>query len=154
MTTSPRDFQYDHDAIGVEVEAGEIRITHERAGAYRRATGLLTETSLDPLLAPPGLVILAVSTFSRGLDPRVGGGSGISIVGQHLDLHAPVRVGELLTVRAAVREVYQKTGRSGEMAFINSRTRFLNERGEEVATLDHRYAWHEHPERREPGTAR
>lgn len=162
MPDQPTASWYDAAALGVEVESGVVRFAPEDVAAYRRVTGLLLgpqDRDGRGVIAhgspvPPGLIILSLTTFSRGLNPRVGSGSGISIVGQHLELHAPVQVGDELIARAAVSEVYRKTGRSGEMTFINTRTRLLDARGAVVATLVHRYTWHEHPEWREAGVAR
>ena len=45
----------------------------------------------------------------------------------------PIRDGDTITGYASVKEVYEKTGRSGRMVFVVSRTRYANARGEDVS---------------------
>ena len=48
---------------------------------------------------------------------------------------APVKAGDVLTCTARVKDVYQKTGRSGTMAFLVVENTFVNQHGEAVAIV-------------------
>ena len=56
--------------------------------------------------------------------------------GHHVDLHEPVFVGDTITARQQVKEVYPKTGRTGTMVFVVRRTEFINQHGRPVATVE------------------
>jgi acyl dehydratase len=49
------------------------------------------------------------------------------------EIHRPVRVGDEITVRSKLREVYSKEGKSGRLYFIVVETEFWNQRNEPVA---------------------
>lgn len=58
--------------------------------------------------------------------------------GRDLEVFAPVRPGDSLTMLSTVHEIYEKTGRSGSMYFIVIRNEVKNQKGEKVAVIDHR----------------
>ena len=58
--------------------------------------------------------------------------------GKDVDLGAPIRPGDVLTISTCVHDVYDKTGRSGSMTFVVVRSRLTNQDGELVATIDNR----------------
>ena len=58
--------------------------------------------------------------------------------GRDLEVHAPVRPGDVLTLRSSIDDIYEKTGRTGAMYFIVVRNEFTNQRGEKVAVVCHR----------------
>lgn len=55
------------------------------------------------------------------------------LAGQWVEPVGPIRPGDLLKCTARVKEVYQKTGRSGPMVFIVMEYRFVNQNGELTA---------------------
>jgi hypothetical protein len=59
--------------------------------------------------------------------------------GQDVELGVPVRPGDVVTVRSAVHDVYEKTGRSGTMTFVVMRLTLTNQRGERVAVVLNRF---------------
>ncbi len=69
--------------------------------------------------------------------PRLGKGFGFD-AGKCVQVHSPVRVGDVLTARSSLYDIYEKTGRSGSMAFIVHRMEFRNQDGEHVTTVDWR----------------
>jgi acyl dehydratase len=58
--------------------------------------------------------------------------------GRDLELHAPVRPGDQLTMLSTIHDIYEKTGRTGSMYFIVIRNEVKNQKGEIVAVIDHR----------------
>ena len=58
--------------------------------------------------------------------------------GRDVELYAPIRPGDVLTMVSSVNDIYEKTGRSGSMYFIVLRNVLTNQRGEKVAMIDHR----------------
>ena len=56
--------------------------------------------------------------------------------GKDIEFGVPVRVGDVLTAVSTVHDIYEKTGRSGSMAFVVLRTVVTNQRDEEVAVID------------------
>lgn len=58
--------------------------------------------------------------------------------GRDLDVFAPVRPGDSLTMVSKIHDIYEKTGRSGSMYFIVLRNEISNQNGKKVAVIDHR----------------
>ena len=56
---------------------------------------------------------------------------------QEFELHRPIRPGETFTCRSRVLDVYEKTGRSGPMAFVVRETLVADATNELVATIRH-----------------
>lgn len=140
MTTDAA-FEYDTSVIGVEVPLGTFEITPERVAGYLRATGetnpLYTdeaEAKAGPhggLVVPPG--ILQTISMSGAPNAKVKFGNFAMHSGQRMEVVAPIRVGDVISVAADVKEVYPKTGRSGTMVFEVRRNTFRNQHGEVVA---------------------
>src|SRR5215475_11986190 len=89
------------------------------------------------LIAPPTFVTkLRAKKFTPEHLPRFGkvGFDG----GRDLELYAPVRPGDELTMLSTIHEIYEKTGRSGSMYFTVIRNEVKNQKGEKVAVIDHR----------------
>jgi acyl dehydratase len=89
------------------------------------------------LIAPPTFVTkLRAKKFTPEHLPRFGkvGFDG----GRDLELYAPVRPGDELTMLSTIHDVYEKTGRTGSMYFIVIRNEVKNQKGEKVAVIDHR----------------
>ena len=58
------------------------------------------------------------------------------MAGSHQEYLLPIRPGDRLEAYVQVKEVYEKTGRSGRMVFIVRQTRWANQFGENVALLE------------------
>jgi acyl dehydratase len=89
------------------------------------------------LIAPPTFVTkLRAKKFTPEHLPRFGktGFDG----GRDLELYAPVRPGDVLTMVSSIHDIYEKTGRTGSMYFIVIRNEVTNQKGEKVAVIDHR----------------
>ena len=89
------------------------------------------------LVAPPTFVTkLRPNKFTPEHLPRFGkfGFDG----GRDLEVFAPVRPGDRLTMLSTIHDIYEKTGRTGSMYFIVVRNDVKNQNGEKVAVIDHR----------------
>ena len=75
-------------------------------------------------------------TFSQHV-PRFGK-QGFD-AGKDVEFVAPIRPGDEITLSSSVKEIYDKTGRSGTMVFVVVRSTLRNQKGEVVAHVDHRF---------------
>jgi hydroxyacyl-ACP dehydratase HTD2-like protein with hotdog domain len=55
--------------------------------------------------------------------------------GKECFLYKPIRPGDTITGIDCIAEVYEKTGRSGNMIFIVRESAFTNQHGEKVAVI-------------------
>jgi len=90
------------------------------------------------LVAPPMFVL----TFRNGRHffqniPRFGKGGFDA--GRDVEFVNPVRAGDQITLVSHVKEIYEKTGRSGAMYFVTIRSTVKNQNNEVVAHVDHRF---------------
>ena len=127
-------FEYDESVIGVEEQVGTITVD---AATVARYCELMGET--NPLYTEQGFVppsVLQRMRFRGGPDPKVKFGNTGFHAGSHMELLAPVKVGQTLTGWAQAKEVYAKTGRTGTMVFAVSRLTYKDESGNPVAHSD------------------
>ena len=59
--------------------------------------------------------------------------------GKDVEFVAPIRPGDAITLSSHVKEIYEKTGRSGAMVFVVIRSTLTNQTGAVVAHVDHRF---------------
>ncbi|HEY6420607.1 MAG TPA: MaoC family dehydratase N-terminal domain-containing protein [Candidatus Binataceae bacterium] len=90
------------------------------------------------LVAPPSFAV----TFRNGRHffqhvPRFGR-AGFD-AGKDAEFVQPIRPGDKVTLHSHVKEIYEKTGRSGTMVFVVVRSTLKNQNGEVVAHIDHRF---------------
>lgn len=122
-------------------------VTAERIASFCDAVGDSNPLYLDPvaaaagpyggIVAPPALVAsfqFADDVFEK--IPAFGGGGLMG--GIDIELDAPIRVGDSIEISSEVKEIYEKTGRTGTMTFVVVRSTLTNQRGEVVARVDYR----------------
>jgi acyl dehydratase len=136
--------QYDASVLGVEIEVGEAVVDEAHILAYCEAIGdsnpLYTDAEFaasgpyGAITAPPAFV-LTLRT-SPGLDPKIVYGNTQFNAGQHCDFFKPLKAGDTVHVKASVKEIYEKTGRTGSMLFVVRRQTYTNQDGEVVAVVD------------------
>jgi acyl dehydratase len=90
------------------------------------------------LVAPPMFAL----TFRNGRHffqniPHFGKGGFDA--GRDVEFVKPVRAGDRITLVSHVKEIYEKTGRSGAMYFVTIRSTVKNQDKEVVAHIDHRF---------------
>ena len=86
----------------------------------------LTEPVPETELRPDGLPFEGKLPVPPTPLPRLMDG------GTEVEFLQPVRVGDVLTGRSKITNIYQKTGRSGPLIFVQRETIFTNQKGELV----------------------
>jgi acyl dehydratase len=89
------------------------------------------------MVAPPsfaGVFRLAELTFEK-----LPQGSRRLAAGMEVDFIAPIRAGDRITMTSRIKEVYEKTGRTGSMVFMVIGSTLKNQEGDVVALIDHRF---------------
>ncbi|HTY56639.1 MAG TPA: MaoC family dehydratase N-terminal domain-containing protein [Candidatus Binataceae bacterium] len=90
------------------------------------------------IVAPPSFAV----SFRNGRHfftfvPRFGS-TGFD-AGKDVEFIAPIRPGDEVCLASHVKEIYEKTGRSGPMVFVVIRSTLRNQKNEVVAHIDHRF---------------
>jgi len=138
---------YDPELIGRIIEGRRhLQVTDAMITAYCAAIGDTNPLYADGdagsvdggRLAPPGFAgIFRLEDHVFDHLPKFGRrrlAGGIDIEFAH-----PIRAGDTISTITEVREIYEKTGRTGPMVFIVLRSALKNQRGEVAAYLDHRF---------------
>jgi hydroxyacyl-ACP dehydratase HTD2-like protein with hotdog domain len=86
----------------------------------------LTEPKPESELRPDGLPYEGKFPIPPTPLPRLMDG------GTEIEFFQPIRVGDALTGRSKIVDIYQKEGRSGALIFVVRETTFTNQRGEVV----------------------
>src|SRR5262245_5444252 len=86
----------------------------------------LTEPKPESELRPDGLPYEGKFPIPPTPLPRLMDG------GTDIEFFQPIRVGDVLTGRSKITDIYQKDGRSGSLIFVVRETTFTNQRGEIV----------------------
>ena len=137
--------ELDDSVIGEEVHVGSLEISlasiasycealEETNPLYTDAEWAEREGPYGGIVAPPG--ILNTARLRPGPDPQVRFGDQQFLAGSRLETFSPIRPGDTVDAFTQVKEVYEKTGRSGRMVFIVRRTRYANQDGVDVAATE------------------
>jgi acyl dehydratase len=138
----------DSKLVGRTFEAGEpYLVTAERIASFCAAVGDHNPLYVDPeaakagpygeIVAPPAFVAsfrYADNVFDQL--PRFGRGGLMS--GIDFEFEAPIRAGDSIRVTSEVKQIYEKTGRTGTMIFVVVRSTLINQKGDVIARVDHR----------------
>lgn len=132
----------DHTLIGQELDRTTLPpVTAEQiqayAAAYADADFRWSGRSAD-LVAPPTFVLSLHPDGGLPLHLPARAGHTALDASKDIELGAPIRPGDCLTVASRLRDIYEKTGRSGRMTFMLVRTTVVNQRAETVAIIDQR----------------
>jgi acyl dehydratase len=141
--------QINKSVLGKEFPPYTVTVERGKIKEFARAIGDLNAFYLDDgvgagsewgdIIAPP--------TFSITFRPEGGTdttaflqelGTDISRIlhgEQEFELHGPLRPGERYLCRSRVADIYEKTGRSGPMAFVVRETTVTDRHNEVVATM-------------------
>lgn len=137
--------EYDRSVVGREVPVGTLEVTaasiQQYCEALEETNPLYTDEAFareqgpyGSLIAPPG--ILQTARIGGPPDPKIAFGNTTFMAGSRQEFHLPIRPGDTIEAFAQVKEVYEKTGRSGRMVFVVHRTRYMNQHGEDVAITE------------------
>lgn len=140
---APEDtLQFNREVIGRDFYKSTHPVTREMVLGFSQAIGETNPLFVDEKAAtrgPHGDIIAPptfVGSFVRLEEPhdlnlRFEG--TIYMAGQWIEPLLPIRPGDILTCTAKVTDVYRKTGRTGDMAFIVVEHSFRNQNGDLVA---------------------
>jgi acyl dehydratase len=139
---------YDPDIIGKVFEVTDpVPVTAEMISDFCTAIGENNPLHTDPeaakkgpygrLTAPPSFAV----TFRNGRHfadhiPRYGK-QGFD-AGKDVEFVTPIKPGDTIVLSSHVKEIYEKTGRTGSMVFVIVRTTLENQDHDVVAHVDHR----------------
>jgi acyl dehydratase len=129
----------DRSSVGTEFDRTVLDpVSEEEIREYAVFTGEPVNTDdSGRAVAPPSFVLrMRGKRFMPRNLPDLGR-SGFD-AGKDMELGVPVRAGDVLTSVSTVHDLYEKTGRSGRMAFIVLRSTITNQKGEQVAIIDQR----------------
>ena len=142
MTTQELDFDRSH--LGVDYDAGTYSVDKDQVLRYCQAIGETSPVHTDEeaaraaghpgLLVPPTFCAIFVRSFGRPDIKLKFGRTGFH-AGEAIESILPIHVGDTLTAKTRLKEVYAKTGRSGTMAFVVWETSFTNQRGQQVVAV-------------------
>jgi acyl dehydratase len=140
---------YDPNLIGRVFEVTDpVPVTAEMVADFCKATGeggrsytdaeAAKKGHLGGIVAPPSFAV----TFRNGRQffehiPRFGR-QGFD-AGKDVEFVEPIRPGDTITLSSHVKEIYEKTGRTGSMVFVIVRSTLMNQNGDVVAHVDHRF---------------
>ena len=133
------DITYDRSQLGVEHHIGTFPITREMILDFATSTSetnplycdeaWATASEYGSLIAPPTLCNLFVDGLKRPDIQLTFGNVGL-FASQAIENVSPIRPGDTLEAKTYLKEVYEKTGRSGKMVFVVWETRFTNQYGD------------------------
>ena len=136
--------EYDASWIGKEFDRYTYHVTQEEIVEFARSVGETNPLYTDEAYArtTPYGSLIAPPTFSavfrsRAMMPdlQLNYGKRGFDGGKECHFYAPVRPGDTITGVDRIAEVYEKTGRSGNMIFIVRQSELTNQQGERVAVI-------------------
>jgi acyl dehydratase len=124
---------FDRSVIGSEFDRTVFApVTKDAILEYAEASG--EPSPAEQTASPTFVVRLRGHRWMPTNMPNLGR-TGFD-AGKDIEFGSPVRVGDVLTAVSTVHDIYEKTGRSGSMAFVVLRTVVTNQRNEQVAVID------------------
>ena len=137
--------QFDRSLLGKELPGGSTVLTRERIAQFCQFIGETDPIYLDEAEArrqgwpgqPVRPIFLALLRRREDMpDIRLEFKSSRGFLGgQNLEFFAPIYIGDTISATRYLKEVYQKTGRSGTMVFVVWQTVFTNQNGVKVGSL-------------------
>jgi MaoC dehydratase-like protein len=130
---------YDPNLIGKVFETTDpVEVKAERIQKFSEVLGETRPEYKEGKIAPPAYAV----TFRNGRHffqhvPRFGR-AGFD-AGKDVEFVRPIHAGDKITLSSHVKEIYEKTGRTGTMVFVVVRSTLTNQNGEQVAHIDHRF---------------
>jgi len=140
---------YDSALIGKVFEVTDpVSVSAEDIGKFCTAIGETNPLYTDPeaakagphggLVAPPSLAAIfgdgenIFQNFPEFERRRLAAGMEVEFV-------TPIRAGDSITTVSQVKEIYEKTGRSGAMVFVVISSTLRKQNGEVAARVEHRF---------------
>lgn len=136
--------EYDASLIGQEFDRYTYEVTREDIIEFATSLGetnpLYTDeeyaatTPYGSIIAPPTFSV-TFRSYATMPDLKLNYGKRGFDGGKECQFLAPVRPGDSITGVDRIAEVYEKTGRSGNMIFIVRESELTNQHGEKVAVI-------------------
>ena len=129
---------FDRSIIGAEFDRTVFNpVARDEVVEYATAAGEPIPSSDEPapIVSPTFVLRIRGRRFMPANLPANLGRAGFD-AGKDIEFGAPIRVGDVLTAVSTVHDIYEKTGRTGSMAFLVLRTVVTNQRDESVAVID------------------
>ena len=128
------------DWVGAEFDTAQFEVKEQECLDFALACGEVHPRYTDPshpdFQAPPTLTARFMGRRILPKDfPNLGNGFD---AGKCVEVHAVVRPGDTLTGNSKIQDIYEKTGRSGQMIFVVHRMEFRNQHDELVSIVDWR----------------
>jgi hypothetical protein len=124
---------FDRSIIGSEFDRTVFApVTKEAIEDYIAASG---EPAANDVTAPPTFVVRLRGHHWMPENLPDLGRPGFD-AGKDIEFGVPVRIGDVLTAVSTLHDIYEKTGRTGSMAFVVLRTVVTNQRDDAVAVID------------------
>ena len=145
---------YDRSQLGVKYHIGTFHITREMILEFAKSTAETNPIYSDEeqaraseygsLIAPPTLCNIFVDGLKRP-DIKLTFGDVSLFASQAIENLSPIRPGDTLEAETHLKEVYEKTGRSGKMVFVVWETSFTNQNGETAVFVRDAYVRRNRP---------
>ncbi len=134
--------------LNLEFDTKEFELDADKVVIVAKMSGETLPQFTDPnhsdFQAPPAFIASLAAGRHLPIEfPKLGGipmDGGKAVTCIH-----PVKVGEPLTGRTHLHDIYDKTGRSGRMVFLVSRMEIFDASGTHLATSDSRMVIREKP---------
>ena len=136
--------EYDTSLIGHEFDHYTYDVTKEQIVEFASALGetdpvysdeeYAKNTPYGGIIAPPTFCV-SFRSHARMPDLKLNYGNRGFDGGKECRLYTPIRPGDTITGVDRIAEVYEKTGRSGNMIFIVRESQLTNQHGETVAVI-------------------
>lgn len=136
--------EYDASVVGQEFDRYTYEVTREDIVEFATSLGetnpLYTDeeyaatTPYGGLIAPPTFCV-SFRSYATMPDLKLNYGKRGFDGGKECQFFAPIRPGDSITGVDRIAEVYEKTGRSGNMIFIVRESEMTNQYGEKVAVI-------------------
>jgi acyl dehydratase len=118
----------------IGVEGPPLTATVE-AGHVRRFAEAIGDPNPRWQSEAPPTFLVALASAAMHLDDAEDFGKGWLNGGNRFEYFVPVMIGDEITARSHVADVYDKAGSAGDLLFIVFETDYTNQRGELVAKL-------------------
>ena len=139
--------EINRSVLGKEYPPYPVTVERGRIKDFARAIGDLNPFYLDDRVGAASAWgdIIAPPTFPVSFRDETGGAALLRDLGvdisrvlhgeQEFELHRPILPGETFLCRSTVVDIYEKSGRSGAMAFVVRETAITDHTNEIVATM-------------------
>ena len=136
--------EYDTSWLGKEFDRYTYNVTKEEIVEFAQSIGETNPLYIDEayartttysgLIAPPTFCIVFRS-YARLPDLKLSYGKRGFDGGKECTFLAPIRPGDAITGVDRIAQVYEKTGRSGNMIFVVRESELTNQHGAQVAVV-------------------